>query len=56
MVVMVGMGVVNTHWYVGMEVLNASEHIVDVLPPVREKVTIFCLYITTYYYNAVLTI
>ena len=43
MVVMVGMGVSNAHWYVGMGVLNVSWHIVDILPPVTAKVTIFCL-------------
>ena len=42
MVVMVGIKVLNAHGCVGMGVLNASWHIVDILPPVTAKVTIFC--------------
>ena len=46
-VLMVDMGVLNVRWYIGMEVLNASWHIVGILLPITVN-------ITTYYHNEVI--
>ena len=42
-VVMVDMGMLNADWCVVMGVLNISWQIANMLPPVTEKVTVFCL-------------
>jgi hypothetical protein len=43
MVMMVGMGVLDVWWYVGMGLSNASWYMVDMSLPVTAKVTILCL-------------